>query len=92
MRLLPHEFQSISERQWRAGKNRHRCAACSCDYSNLVHLILLWPLVISIEDCYVPQSAAILIPAIQSLDDESCAVMIKLWAMDADPGGLECDN
>jgi hypothetical protein len=46
--------------------------------------LLLWPLVIPIKDCYVPQSAAILIPAIQSLDDESCALAVKLWAMDAE--------
>jgi hypothetical protein len=32
--------------------------------------LLLWPLVISIEDCYVPQSAAILLDALKGLDDQ----------------------
>jgi hypothetical protein len=53
---------------------------------------LLWPLVTSVEDYYVPRTAAILIDALRGLDDEACAVMIKLWAMDADQGGLGCDN
>jgi hypothetical protein len=40
-------------------------------------MLIIWPLVITIEDCHVPQSAA---------------VTIKLWAMDVDDGGLGCDN
>jgi hypothetical protein len=45
--------------------------------------LLFWPLVMSIEDCYVPRSAPALLDALKGLDDESCAVMIKLWAIDA---------
>jgi hypothetical protein len=46
-------------------------------------LLAAWPLVLSVEDCYIPEIAAPLIAGLRGLDDESCAVTINLWAMEA---------
>lgn len=42
-----------------------------------------WPLMVDIEDCYIPQSAPHVISAVAGLDDESAAVTLKLAAMAA---------
>lgn len=78
-----HSFKSITEEQWKSGFNRHHCAFCSRDYSDPVHCKSSWPLVVVIEDCYVPNSARDLLSALQGLDDESCRVSIQLYALDA---------
>ena len=41
-----------------------------------------WPLILLIQDGYDPRIARFLIDAIKDLDEESCAVTIKLYAMD----------
>lgn len=81
---VPHQFESITEKQWKDGESRYRCAVCRRDYSNSIHLLLLWPLVVTLEDVFVPNSAAALIKGLRGLDDESLAVTITLWAMDAE--------
>lgn len=50
---------------------------------NGLELLLLWPLIVVIEDCFVPESARDLLPAVAALDDESARVTVKLWAMEA---------
>jgi len=50
---------------------------------NDIKLLLIWPLIVVIEDCFVPESARHLLPAVAALDDESARVTVKLWAMDA---------
>jgi hypothetical protein len=47
-------------------------------------LLTFWPLILVIEDCYIPSSADALINGLSGLDDESCALTIELWAMDAE--------
>ena len=41
-------------------------------------------LLTAVVDCYVPSSAAALLEGLRGLDDESCAVTVQLWAMDAE--------
>jgi hypothetical protein len=43
----------------------------------------LYPLYLVVEDCFVPESARHLLPAVAALDDESARVTVKLWALDA---------
>jgi hypothetical protein len=52
----------------------------------------LWPLVLVIEDCYVPDSARGLLNALRGLDDESCRVTIQLHAIDAAEEIERCKN
>lgn len=80
---VPHQFQSITEQQWKSGVSRHRCAECSRDYDDPTHSVVPWPLVLVIEDCFYPINAAPLLRGLAGLDDESAAMTIKLWAMDA---------
>ena len=54
---MSHKFQSITEQEWKSGIPRHRCAECSQDYGHPVHCESSWPLVVVIEDCYVPEYA-----------------------------------
>lgn len=42
------------------------------------------PPCIEVEDCFAPESAKYVIDAIAGLDDGSCAVTLKLRAMDAE--------
>jgi hypothetical protein len=55
--MTSHKFQSITESQWKSGTPRSRCAECSQDYGHPVHCESSWPLVVVIEDCYVPEWA-----------------------------------
>lgn len=55
--MKSHQFQSITEEQWKSGLSRHKCALCSFDYGDPVHCKSSWPLVIVIEDCFVPELA-----------------------------------
>lgn len=42
-----------------------------------------WPLVIVIEDCFVPQSAQLVIETISEQSDETCKVLFALAGMKA---------
>jgi hypothetical protein len=44
---------------------------------------LLWPLILVVEDCYEPESAAALFEGLRGVSDEGLAVTIILWAMAA---------
>lgn len=55
--MKPHQFQSITEEQWKSGLSRHKCALCSSDYGDPVHCESSWPLVVVIEDCFAPELA-----------------------------------
>jgi hypothetical protein len=55
--MTSHKFQSITEEQWKSGTPRSRCAECAQDYGHPVHCESSWPLVVIIEDCYVPEWA-----------------------------------
>jgi hypothetical protein len=50
---------------------------------NDLELLLLWPLVVVIEDCFVPESARDLLPAVADLDDDEAQVTWTVRAMDA---------
>jgi len=80
---MSHQFQSVTQEQWRSGFNRHHCAFCSKDYSDPVHCESSWPLVVVIEDCYVPHAAPYVIEGVSSLDDHSARVTIALFADEA---------
>ena len=41
-------------------------------------------LLTAVVDCYVPSSAKALLEGLRGLDDESSAVTMELWAMDAE--------
>jgi len=45
--------------------------------------LIIYPLVLVIEDCYVPESARLILEVVKYLDDETCAVTLKLRAMEA---------
>jgi hypothetical protein len=49
-----------------------------------IDLLLQWPLVLTIEDCYVPEVAAPLLQGLRNLDEEAGRVTVKLWAMEAE--------
>lgn len=83
MTNIPHEFESITEEQWKAGRSRYRCAACRRDYQDRIHLPLLWPLVVILEDVFIPDTAADLVEGLRGVDDESLAVTIAVWAINA---------
>ena len=42
-----------------------------------------WPLVIVIEDCFVPQSAQLVIETISEQSNETCAILLALAGMKA---------
>lgn len=45
--------------------------------------LLLWPLVIAIEDCFVPQSARLVIEVAAEQSDETLAILFALAGMKA---------
>jgi hypothetical protein len=45
--------------------------------------LLPWPLIVTIEDCYVPRVAASLLRGLIGLSDETARVSILLYAEDA---------
>lgn len=47
------------------------------------NLLYTWPLVIAVEDCYVPESASYVIDAIKDLDLETCGITLKFAALQA---------
>jgi hypothetical protein len=47
-------------------------------------IIYSYPLILVMEDCYVPESACAVIGAFIGVDEESAAVTIKLMAVDAE--------
>lgn len=60
--------------------------------NDLSPLLLVYPLYLVIEDCYVPYVAAPLLRALRGLDDESARVSVKLWALEAEEGLSESRN
>lgn len=76
--MKTHQFQSITEEQWKSGLSRHRCALCAYDYDDPVHSMSNWPLVITIEDCFVPQSAELVVTVAAEQSSETHAI---LWAL-----------
>lgn len=42
-----------------------------------------WPLIVTIEDVYVPDSAPLVIDAIADLDSESCGAILDVWGINA---------
>jgi len=46
-------------------------------------IIYSYPLILVMEDCYVPESTSAVIGAFIGVDEESAAVTIKLAAMEA---------
>lgn len=57
MNHASHEFQSITREQRESGVDRHECRLCKRDYGDPIHCVSSWPLVVVIEDCYVPEWA-----------------------------------
>jgi len=55
-------------------------------------LLLSWPLVVVIEDCFAPESARYLLPAVAALDDESARVTVGLWTEDGQEQLKEARN
>ena len=47
--------------------------------------LVLWPLVITIEDVFVPDSAAALVEGLRGVDEQSLATTLEVWAMEAAP-------
>ncbi len=47
-------------------------------------LIYTWPLVVLIQDDYLPDSAPLVVDAIKDLDDGSCKLTFALYAMGAE--------
>lgn len=82
--MKPHQFQSITEEQWKSGLSRHRCALCSHDYGDPVHCESSWPVVVVIEDCFIPESARLVLEVVSDLDDSACAATWKIAAIYAD--------
>jgi hypothetical protein len=46
----------------------------------MADLILPWPLIITIEDVFVPDAAPYVVEGVAGLDDHSCEVTIALFA------------
>lgn len=45
--------------------------------------LLYWPLILIIEDCFVPRSAQLVIETISEQSDETCGVLLALAGMKA---------
>lgn len=45
--------------------------------------LTIWPLIIVIEDCFVPQSAQLVIETISEQSDETCGLLFALAGMKA---------
>jgi hypothetical protein len=43
-------------------------------------MLIIWPLVITIEDVFVPDAAPYVVEGVAGLDDHTCAVTIALVA------------
>ena len=46
--------------------------------------LVLWPLVVIIEDCHIPELAAPLLEGLRGLSAEEGAVTLTLWAYEAE--------
>lgn len=78
--MKPHPFESITEEQWKSGLPRHKCALCAYDYSDPVHSVCLWPLVIVLEDTFRPESARMVVEFVGELSAEVRGVVIEVAA------------
>ena len=83
---VSHKFQSITEQQWKSGTPRSRCAECSEDFGHPVHCESSWPLVVIIEDCYVPEFAEEIVKLTESSTVDWDYVSIHALAVYAELG------
>lgn len=76
---MSHKFQSITESQWKSGTPRHQCAECAEDFGHPVHCESSFPLVVVIEDCYVPEWAREVVKLTESIpENDSYAIIHAL--------------
>lgn len=81
---MSHRFQSISEDQWRAGGDRHRCAECSLNFGHPVHCESSWPVVVVIEDCYIPEWAGGVVQQVRETPTETVEAAFHALAVYAE--------
>lgn len=84
--MKPHQFESITEEQWKSGLSRHKCALCSSDYGDPIHCESSWPLVVVIEDCFVPEWAEEIVEMSQNTSMEANYAVIHALAVYAELG------
>lgn len=84
--MKSHQFQSITEEQWKAGLSRHKCALCASDYGDPVHCESSWPLVVVIEDCFVPEWAGEIVEMSRNTPTETNYAVIHALAVYAELG------
>lgn len=58
------------------------------DYGDPVHCESNWPVVVVIEDCFIPESARLVLEVVNDLDDSACAATWKIAAIYADVSGM----
>lgn len=79
-----HQFVSISAEKWRDGASRYHCEACGAHYDDVIHRQTVpWPLILVIEDCFIPQSARLVIEVAAEQSDETLAILFALAGMKA---------
>lgn len=64
------------------GEGRRTPISRICGHMN--ESLIIWPLVIAIEDCFVPQSAAMIIKDVSKFDEFTCGLFIHLRVIRAD--------
>lgn len=82
--MTSHKFQSIPEQQWKSGTPRSRCAECAEDFGHPVHCESSWPLVVVIEDCYVPEWAREIVKLTEESEVETSYAVIHALAVYAE--------
>lgn len=86
MNHASHEFQSITREQWESGVDRHQCGLCKRDYGDPIHCASSWPLVVVIEDCYIPEFAREVVKLAQTTPAEHSYAVIHALAVFAEVG------
>lgn len=88
--MKSHQFQSITEEQWRSGKSRQRCAECSRDYGDPIHcassISSNYPLVVVIEDCFIPEWAGKIVELSRDTSTETNYAVLHALAALAEVG------
>lgn len=89
MAKVPHQFQSITEQQWKSGVSRHHCAECSRDYDDPVHVyhyvpVSQWPVII--EDYYVSKYATQIVKLTEDYGIETAYATVHALAVYAELG------
>ena len=85
--MKPHPFVSITESERQSGIPRHQCAECSRDYGDAVHCEAALsviesnlPLVVIIEDCFIPERAGKIVELSRSTSTETNYAVITALA------------